>query len=250
METHNPRKLDPALAGNYDVKSSSWISEGFNFLKANMGVLLGFAVIFFLLAMMVQFIPVIGPVAQSIVISPALTLGFFLFAYQYEKQRNPEFSTFFDGFQHLGKLIPIALIQTGIIVALMVPLGVAGFISADMTVSDDISPIFFLIMIPIMAIIFYITVSWMYAYPLAVFFDLKPWDAMETSRKIVSQNFWPLLGFLLLLALVLLGGTLALCVGLLFVYPAVMYAQYASFRDITNLLSDQPTDDILDHLVD
>lgn len=253
MQIQSPRKLETAKRGDYNVNSGNWISQGWDFFSNNAGAMLGYVFMLIGVSIIAQFIPIIGPLAQAFVITPALAFGFYLYAYEYDRKGQANFNTFFDGFQHLGKLVPIMLLQAVIFMVAMIPFGAAMFVSMDMF-TGDADPNFGLLglsIIPFIAVLFYLGVSWVFANPMAVFFDLGPWEAMEASRKVITQHFWAWLGFLLLLGLVSLAGMLALVIGLLVAYPVILYAQYAAFRDTTNLLAGaEAQDDIIDHLVD
>ena len=252
MEIQPSQKLEAAKRGDYEVTSSDWISQGWDFFKNNAGLMIGYVFMVFGIAMVAQFIPFLGPLAQAFVISPALAFGFYLYAYQYDRKGQADFNTFFDGFQHLGRLVPVILLQMLVIMGAMIPFGIVMSISLDVFGGmEDPNFVFFgLAMIPLVAVAFYLGLSWMFAYPMAVFFDLGPWEAMEASRKAVTQQFWYWVGFALLLMVVSMAGAFALGIGLLVAYPVILYAQYAAFRDMTNLLAGETAqDDILEHLV-
>lgn len=250
MEIQSQQKLEAAKRGEYSVDSSNWVSQGWNFFTKNAGSMLGYAFLVIGISIVLQLIPIIGPLAQGFVVAPALAFGFYLYAYQYDRQGRADFNTFFDGFQHLGKLVPIILLQAVVIFALLIPFGAMMYFSIDM-MDGGPSPMMALAILPFIALVIYISISWIFAYPLAVFFNLGAWEAMEASRKIISQNFWAWFGFSIIMALVGMAGMLALVIGLLVAYPVILYAQYAAFRDTVQLLTTQdPEDEILDHLVD
>lgn len=58
------------------------------------------------------------------------------------------------------------------------------------------------------------------------------WEAMESSRKLINRNFWPFLGFFVILTLINVLGVILLGVGLLFTFPATYCMVYAAFEDI------------------
>jgi len=87
--------------------------------------------------------------------------------------------------------------------------------------------------------------------PYYIFADMKAWDAMETSRKIVGKNFGTVLGFGIVLGLVTGLGYFMCCIGILATIPIAQISIYSAFKDMMQLdvpLSED--DDILDHLVD
>ena len=60
--------------------------------------------------------------------------------------------------------------------------------------------------------------------------ELGPIEALKESVRVTEGNRWPLLGFVLLLMLIVLAGTLALGVGLLVAIPVVSLAMVHAYR--------------------
>lgn len=256
MQVQSQQNLEAPKRGEYQVKASDWISKGFDFMKENMGVMIGYGLVVFGIAMVAQLVPIIGPLISSFVISPSLLVGFYLFAYRHDKGENPDFSTFFDGFQYLGKILPIMLLQMVIILALLIPamivIGVssAALFAGEGNIDTILGPGLFIGVLLVVVPTFYLGISWIYAYPLAIFHGLPAWESMETSRKMMTPHFWSWFGFFFLLGLIMMGGALLLGIGLLFAYPVYLYAQYVGYREITNLMETDTEDDLLEHLVE
>jgi uncharacterized membrane protein len=57
---------------------------------------------------------------------------------------------------------------------------------------------------------------------------------METSPKLVTRNFFPMFGFLLLLGLINLGGVILCGLGLLITIPLTYCAMTVAYMDIMN----------------
>nr|HMU02299.1 hypothetical protein [Saprospiraceae bacterium] len=70
-------------------------------------------------------------------------------------------------------------------------------------------------------------------------------EAIKTSWKLVNKNWFMHLAFGVLAFLAMLGGMIALIIGILFVIPIVAIADYAGFADITGL---NKKDDIIDEI--
>jgi len=97
--------------------------------------------------------------------------------------------------------------------------------------------------------IFYFLVAWSFAPMFVIFYKMQPWDALETSRKLITKRWFTFFGFSIVLILIAMVGILLLCVGIFYFYPAVMNAYYVAFEDITKFYEDFEEDDIMDHLV-
>jgi hypothetical protein len=74
----------------------------------------------------------------------------------------------------------------------------------------------------------YLSVAWVFSLPLVIDKQLKFWDSMETSRKVVNIRWWSVAWLLLLCALINIGGGLVCVIGVFFTLPltglAIMYA--------------------------
>jgi len=76
-----------------------------------------------------------------------------------------------------------------------------------------------------------------YSFTTALIVDRKFdfWEAMETSRKVISKRWFSFFGFVLVLVLINIVGALLLGVGLLFTIPLTMCAIAAAYQDILGL---------------
>jgi hypothetical protein len=80
----------------------------------------------------------------------------------------------------------------------------------------------------------YLAVAYSFAGILAVDKRLAFWDAMETSRKVITRNWWRVLGLLLLSIPILIVGCLALGVGIFVALPVVTGAIVYAYEDLCN----------------
>jgi len=79
----------------------------------------------------------------------------------------------------------------------------------------------------------YLLVAWFLFTPLLVMDKrLEFWPAMELSRKVVTRHWWQFFGLLLLQLLVLLGGLIALGIGVFIALPIVTAASIYAYEDI------------------
>jgi uncharacterized membrane protein len=86
----------------------------------------------------------------------------------------------------------------------------------------------------------YLAVAYSATSYLIVFRKMDFWQAMETSRKAVSKEWFSIFGLGIVLALINLAGALVLGIGLLFTIPLTACAAYAAFADIAGVNGDQP----------
>ena len=245
----NP-KLKELIDYGYEFRISDYVSEGIDIFKKHAGSFIGYTLLLLVIQGVVTSIPRIGNFG-SMLISPALNVGIYLFAHRVANGENPDFNTFFRGFDHFVQLL-LASIVTGIITVIAALPLVGGAIYAMLSIFEGGGS---LGSFPMWTIVFvipliYLAVCYMWTSMFIVFHHMEFWPAMEASRKIIAKNWFQV--FLLALLIFFFGqilGALALIVGLLVTIPAAMCINYAAFADVTGLNEVQETD-IIDHLVD
>jgi serine/threonine protein kinase len=80
----------------------------------------------------------------------------------------------------------------------------------------------------------FLLVAWLFTLPLVIDKRLEFWPAMRVSLKTISKHWWKFLGFLIVLALVNLGGLLLCFVGVLVTLPISLSALMYAYEDIVN----------------
>jgi uncharacterized membrane protein len=271
-----PSKIQRIISEGYEFKFSDYISKGFTLVNKNIGGFIAFALVYVLITVAAQFIPLIGPIALW-VIAPALVIGFAIVANKTDRDEPNTFSDFFGGFSKFGDLFLTALL-TGLLAVLAALPGLAVFgyamynsiteLAADPESLDGFSmdpsnpfavygQVFALmssgmglvgLLLTLIPVI-YVTTSFLWAPYLVWFQNMKPWEAMQASRKLVAKNWWMTFFFVLVVALIGGLGLLLFCVGILYTFPVVSVSQYAAFADITELNEDgdDAAADVIDH---
>jgi capsular polysaccharide biosynthesis protein len=80
----------------------------------------------------------------------------------------------------------------------------------------------------------FLCVAWLFTLPLVIDKRLDFWPAMRVSLKTISKHWWKFLGFLIILALVNLGGLLLCLVGVFITLPISFAALMYAYEDIVN----------------
>ena len=78
----------------------------------------------------------------------------------------------------------------------------------------------------------YLMVAWHLTLPLVVDKRLGFWEAMEVSRKVITDQWWTVFGFVLICGLINLGGALACGVGVFVTWPWTMLALVFLYDDL------------------
>jgi uncharacterized membrane protein len=80
----------------------------------------------------------------------------------------------------------------------------------------------------------YLAVAYPFAYILAVDKGLGFWESMETSRKVITAQWWRVFGLLLLGIPFILLGFAALGIGIFIALPLVTGAFAYAYEDLCN----------------
>ena len=83
----------------------------------------------------------------------------------------------------------------------------------------------------------YLAVAYLFAQPLVIDKGADFWQAMETSRKLITKKWFSFFGLLLVLFLLNLAGAILLGVGLLVTIPLSSCILAAAYEDIVGLNS-------------
>jgi uncharacterized membrane protein len=133
------------------------------------------------------------------------------FAFYFLRRIRGQPATIADAFKGVGK--PFGpLVAIGLVTSLFVTVGI------------------FCLIIPGI----YLLVAYLFAAFLAVDKGLGFWDAMETSRRVITRNWWRVFGLILLGIPFMILGALALGVGILVAIPLVLGAYVYAYEDLCN----------------
>lgn len=249
-----PPHIQRVIDGAYYFDFGKYIGDAFSLVGRNPGSFIGFMAIWFAISMTTGFVPLIGPLGYSLVIAPCLTAGFYLAAKRSDFQERLEFGTFFQGFDHIGNLVLVALIQGLISIAVLVPVGIAFFTSMDVFTLEP-QPITDFSDFPWWSLVFfipliYLTISWSFAPLLVIFYKMEAWAAMEASRQIITKQ-WSMFFVLLLVAgFIAVLGIIGFFIGMLFTAPVAMATVYVAFRHIVGFPEAEEVVSMSDHFVD
>ncbi|MCO6488408.1 MAG: hypothetical protein J5I98_08325 [Phaeodactylibacter sp.] len=258
MNESQQRKLEQVLDQGYEFHFGDYISKGFALFQKNAGGFIGFAIVAGLIVVVSSLIPIIGSIASSFFLAPALTVGAYLVANKLDKGERTEFSDFFKGFEFVGPLALATLLMALVIVASLIPMfvawGTSGFFAWVMESQSDPfgagePPAF-----PAWSILFaipavYLGVAYGWATMFIAFYRMRPWDALEMSRKMITKHWFVIFLYTFVLGLLASAGVILLLVGIFVTYPIMLCAQYAAFADVTRLMEENESD-IAEHLVE
>jgi uncharacterized membrane protein len=200
----DPVLFEKPLNGGYHIDIQACLKEGWEMFKQHIGEFVGFTLIIFAVSAICSKMGAFGSIIVSAAAAPFYA-GYGIAAFTLLNGKPFQFSDFFRGFNYFLPLF-LAGLATGILVSL-------GFV---------------LLVLPGI----YLAVCYMFVALLVIDHRMEFWDAMETSRKVVSKNWFAVFGLAFALFAVNLLGMLALGIGLLVTAPVTACAAAVAYREI------------------
>ena len=211
MASHNysgdPENFNALWENGYDFDLGNFINRGWEIFKENAANFVVFSLLFVIAVSGLEFLSMNDGLSGLIqmLISAPLSAGFFIVADKVARKESTEFGDFFKGFDHFVQLVIGNLTYTVLVVVGMILLFFPGM---------------------------YLAIAYMIWMPFVLFEDMGFWNALETSRKIITKNWWNFL----LLALVFVGfailGAIALGVGIFVAIPVIYCTLYAVYESL------------------
>ncbi|MCP8463161.1 DUF975 family protein [Pseudomonas sp. ZM23] len=120
--------------------------------------------------------------------------------------------SFNEMFGHFGLFVPLFI--TGLVMTLLIYLGLLILVLPGI----------------------YLSVAYILAIPLVVERKLSPWQALETSRKAITQHWFKVFGMFLALGVIVLVSAIPLGIGLVWTLPLAIIAIGVLYRTIFGVL--------------
>ena len=202
----NINGLDTVLQKDYEVNIGKYFGKGWEILKLSFGQMVGFFLITFLINLFLGFIPILGQLA-SILINAPLAAGYTFVVLANLRGQSFVFNDFFKG---LTNKYFLQLFLISLVGGLFIALG------------------FLLLLIPG----FYLSVAYTFAIQFAVDWDLEFFEALETSRKFVTKQWFQIFLLLLVIGLMNILGAFLLGVGLFVTVPLSICIMISAYDDL------------------
>ncbi|MFP1682387.1 BPSS1780 family membrane protein [Alloalcanivorax sp. C16-1] len=235
MQLSEPRKVTVGEA-------LGWIGDGMKLLSGHWGVVIGALVLIFVITTVLQFIPLIGPLAQPFLMT-LLYGGLVKMFHRIDTTGQSDFTDLFAGFsQRTGPLLLLSLAQLGVFLAIgllvgglmVMTLGAGALSGMDPgATSGGLSGGLFLVLmlvavvvVTLVAFLFYFTV------PLVMLTDTGPGRALKLSFQACLKNLIPMVVYGLVATVIVALAALPALLGWLFVMPILAGAFYLSFKQV------------------
>lgn len=219
-----------------------WWSDAWTLFRQSPGIWIGLAVVSIAIFVLLEFIPVLGPIAASLV-SPALAGGWMIAARKAESGATIELGDLFAGFRE--KLTPLLIQGALLVVASLVTVLLVGALGAGALVgallgAGATSPeaLMAALSAGLMALLVGLAISvvvamaiW-FAPALVVFRDAAPLEAMKASFSASLSNTGPFLLYGLVFVVIAILASIPFGLGWIVLVPAMALSVYVSYRDV------------------
>jgi len=238
--------IEEVLARDYNLDLGGCISNAWNLLTSNFGLILPAILIYFGIEVgigLLGMIPFIGPLFSlaNVVVVGALEGGLFYFLLKVIRRQPASAGDVFEGFRgcfgqlFLGKILPgllasLCLIPAAIIAALVILIPM-------LVRHKEVAPVQIVIVVGVCLLFLIPTMvlqtNWIFTLPLIIDKKMNFWPAMQASWKMVTKHWWQVFALVILVGVINIVGMALCCVGLLFTIPvglgALMYAYETIF---------------------
>jgi hypothetical protein len=221
--------IEQVLSRGYDFAIGELLGEAWQRVKGTKGIIIGGFLVFYAVMFVVSFVlggmlGIFGALSESpaTVMVGELVIGVLASALAYPfmaginmigiRRAADQPISFNEIFSHFGRTVPLVI--TAVVMMLLIYLGL------------------FLLIIPGL----YLAIAYMLAIPLVVERGLSPWQALEASRKAISQHWFKTFGLFLLLGLITLVSAIPLGIGLVWSIPLFVIAMGVLYRTIFGVL--------------
>lgn len=229
-------------------RSVSWYGFGWRIFARNPGVWIAMMLLIVVAVLVLQFIPLIGPLLLSL-ISPALTGGMMYGAREVDDGRPAKANHLFKGLADDHTRAPMLMlggVMLGLsilfaIVAAIIVGGAVGIGAVSGAANDangavvalGAAGVGMLLMFLITVIFTLVTFAVLaFAIPLVMFNRTRPVEAMKSSVDASLKNFLPLTVFVTIYFISAMIAAIPFLLGFVVLIPVTTAALYAGFRDI------------------
>jgi hypothetical protein len=227
------------VAGGRAVEAGhgwAWIADGWDVFKKSPGLWIGMIVVLLLIFFAMNFIPVVGMVAATI-LQPVFGAGLMIACRKIDVGEPPLFSDLFAGFRtqfgRMATLGALYLAGTVVMIGAGVLVGGVGILSlGEARPGPEAATAILLAALAIMALAVPLAMAFWFAVPLALFNEQGALDAVKGSfagclRNIVPFLLYGVIGFLLAIV-----ASIPLGLGWLVLGPVFVASIYTGYKDI------------------
>jgi uncharacterized membrane protein len=216
--------VEEIAVNGFQVRLSDYLSQGWELIKGQLGIFIAFNLVFGLLAGIVALIPCLGIFVFLLV--PFFTGGYMVALREADLGNKVTLETFLSVRQSsiYGQLLVQSIVHGLLVLFGLLCCGIPGL---------------------------YLIIAYTFAVPFLVFeYNNDFWLAMESSRKVISANWFGIFGLTLVINLITsLLGQLTCCIGFLVLIPWNYAVIYCAYKDIVGITDEDNEFKVTDHLL-
>lgn len=256
--------LQLTLAQGVQFSISKAIKDGFGYFGKSAGAYIGFAFVsvFIIIAAAIfsAFIPFVGNLALGVMVIPPLMMGFAIYARKGDMNQQAQFEDFFDGFKRNYSQLILANLIVQTITTILTLLFLSPLIAdivplftdmmqniQDPDAASEIGQDIFGILLRNwwaigLAIVVSIVVQVLYmlANYFVIFYGFGFWEAMESSRQLISKVFFNVIILNIIVSFILVIGAIAtLGFGLFILFPVSILINFSVFNQVAGFASEE-----------
>ena len=229
-----------------EIDISSCVVRSWTLYKSEFGLVFFATLLIVVASSAASGFPYIGPVV-GLALNGVLYGGLYAFYLKLIRGQKAELTDAFDGFRIalwplvLGGVVTGVLITFAVLIAAIPMLFTVIPIAIKFSQNPDLAPDILLTAIgagTILNIIFCVVIAsilyalWIFTLPLIIDKRMEVWTAMESSRKMVMNNFGGITGLLGIGILLTILGVFACCIGVFFTMPVFFGAIAYAYEDL------------------
>jgi hypothetical protein len=240
-----PTPEDGFIEGGRGVpaaRGAGWLTEGWEIVKGNVGSWILVIILYVILAVVVSIIPFVGQLAFPIM-APILSAGLYLGCQGLREGREFGVGHLFEGFNHAGALLGIALVhfaQAVVLGGVGLVTGAGGaFVRRSPFAPQTGNPLdaarlqgLGLFMLATLALSIPVSMATFYAPALVAIRRMSSIDAMKNSFLGAAKNVLPFIVYCLVMFLFSIAAAIPCGLGFLVLGPVVIASVYVSYRDV------------------
>jgi uncharacterized membrane protein len=223
--------IEQALARGYDFSIDGLIKEAWQLVSGTKGPMIAGFIIYGVVVQAVSFvlgmILGVGYAASSAepsagLVALQMVVGIFAGAVGYPflaginmlgiRRAAGQTVSFNEMFSHFGQFVPLLI--TGLLMTGLIYIGLL------------------LLVLPGI----YLSIAYLLAIPLVVERKLSPWQALEASRKAISQHWFKVFGLFFVLGVIMMVSAIPLGIGMIWTLPLAVISVGVLYRTIFGVL--------------
>jgi len=243
--------ISEALSRGYDFSIEGVLSEALGKLNGSKGTIIGaaFVTLFLITIVASLLITITIPLVKSsfvsgiviniffnfviILVTYPLLAGLFLIGIRRAADYPIRFTMIFLFFNRM-----FALLLNAILINIIVIFSVGLFLGLGFALAAAGLPKAILYLFVVLAVVFgvYLSIAYMLSIPLITERGLSTWQAMETSRKAISQHWFKVFALMVVCYLLFVLSAFTLFIALIWVLPLIIVAFGVLYRTIFGVI--------------